>query len=409
MRPSASELFAALASAVLALGGLLLLPLLAAVEPEEGTGAITAAAWWLMPAFIVVQTVALLQVKQAPRAVVVMVALVPAAHALLIPGTTFSLLTVAVTFAVFWAALRQPLRQLSAVLLAVVVLVALSQAVNELRSGAAFDVLTVGGAFLQAVSVVGLPLVIGLFAAARRDVRTSRANEVLALERERDAVIEAAVSRERIAMSRELHDIAAHHMSGIALLSSAMYRQIDVDPEAAKVSAQQVRAQSTAALDDLRRVVGLLRDGAEGSRSVETLPAVRELVDAQVAAGCSVKYEQFPGGHELGAGIGPLAQLVAYRMVQESLANVAAHAPGASCVVELDDRAKDVLTVCVRNAGDHAPDPGPGSGFGLVGMRERAELVDGGLDYGATADGGWQVRLSLPRDGIINDVTKASS
>lgn len=411
VRPSVSEVVSAVISAALALGGLLLFPLLAAAEPDGGIGAVSPAdaRWWVVVALILVQMTALLRVKQAPLWVLAVVAVIPALHALLVPGANFSLVTVGVIFAVFWAVLLEPLRRLRLILPAVVVLVAGFQTVNDLRSGAALDLVTVGGALLQAISVVGLPLILGLFFAARQEAKVSRGNELLALKRERDALIQAAVSRERIAMSRELHDIAAHHMSGIALLSSGIYRQIDVDPEAAKLSAQQVRAQSTTVLDDLRRVIGLLRDDAEGSRSVETLAALRELVDFRVAAGLDVKLMLLAGGHEPGAGVGPLAQLVAYRMVQESLANAAVHAPGARCAVEVDDRASNALTILVTNDGSHAPDPGPGSGFGLVGMRERADLVEGELHFGPTPDGGWEVRLSLPRDVILNDVTKASS
>lgn len=101
-----------------------------------------------------------------------------------------------------------------------------------------------------------------------------------------------------------------------------------------------------------------------------------------------------------------LAQLVAYRLVQESLANAAAHAPGAKCVVEIDDRGPDRLRVLVANDGTHTSDLGPGGGFGLIGMRERADLVDAELTYGPTPAGGWAVRLTIPRDATITNHTK---
>jgi signal transduction histidine kinase len=410
-RLGTSEVVSAAASGVLAVGGALALPLLASAEPDEAIAVVSPVdvAWWVAVALILVQTAALLWAKRAPTGVLSAVAAIPLIHAFAIPGATFSLMTVAVSFGVVWAVLREPSRRLAALLPVVALLVAVAQVVNDVRGGAAFDLATVAAALLQAVAVVGIPLVIGLFLAARQDARLSRGNELLALKRERDALIQAAVSRERIAMSRELHDIAAHHMSGIALLASAIYRQVDLDPEAAKLSAQQVRAQSTTVLDDLRRVIGLLRDETESSRSVETLAALGELVELRRAAGVDVQFVLLSSHRELGAGIGPLAQLVAYRMVQESLANAAVHAPGARCVVEVDDRDSGSLAVLVTNDGSHAPDPGPGGGFGLVGMRERAELVDAELHYGATADGGWQVRLTLRRDAIIEGVTEASA
>jgi signal transduction histidine kinase len=411
LRPSVAEAVSAGASVALGIGSALALPVLAAAEPEAGLPFLSPAdpAWRIAIALVVVQGGALLWAARSPRVVLPVVAVVPLVHAIVIPGGTFTLTTVAVLFAVFWAVVREPARALGMLLPIVAATVAVSQAANDVRSGAAPDLVTFGAAVLQALAVVGIPLVIGLFFAAREEARVSRGQELLALERERDALIQAAVARERIAMSRELHDIAAHHMSGIALLASAIYRQIDLDPQAAKVSAQQVRAQSTTVLDDLRRVIGLLRDDTESTRAVETLAAVGELVELRRSAGVGVRLEVLAGERELGAGIGPLAQLVAYRMVQESLANAAVHAPGANCVVEIDDRDTNLLTVVVENDGRHAPDPGPGSGFGLVGMRERAELVAGDLDYGATPGGGWRVRLILRRDAIIRDVTEASA
>jgi signal transduction histidine kinase len=390
------------------LGAALALPLLAAAEPGEDVTAVapTDASWWVVVVLALVQASALLWVITSSRIVLAAVALGPLVHAFVVPGDTYTLTTVAVSFAVLWAAVREPLRRLSVLLPFVGLLVACSQIINDVRSGAPLDIATIGAAVLQAITVVGAPLAIALFITARRETRAARSNELEALGRERDALIQAAVSRERIAMSRELHDIAAHHMSGIALLASAIYRQIDRDPEAAKRAAQQVRTQSTTVLDDLRRVIGLLREDSEASRSVETLAAVRELVELRRSAGINVEFVLLPGNRELGAGIGPLAQLVAYRMVQEALANSAAHAPGANCVVEIDDRGLDSLRVIVTNDGAHAPDPGPGGGFGLIGMRERADLVSAELTYGATAAGGWEVRLVIPRDATLSEHTE---
>jgi signal transduction histidine kinase len=408
MRPSVSEVVGATACAVLTLSGAIVLPLLAAAEPHESIPSVSPAdaAWWVTVAFVLAQSTALLWARRSSRFVLSAVALIPLVHAIAIPGGTFSLTTVAVSFAVFWAVIRRPFRGLRGLLSLVALLVAVAQLLNDARSGTTVDVMTIAGAVLQAITVVGMPSAIGSFFAARHEAQVSRGNELLALRRERDALIQTAVARERITMSRELHDIAAHHVSGIALLASALYRQIDIDPETAKLSAQQVRAQSTRVLDDLRRVIGLLRDETGSNRSVETLAAIGELVEFRRAAGIDVRFTLLTADHELGAGIGPLGQLVAYRMVQEALANAAVHAPGADCVVEIDDRAIERLTVLVENDGAHAPDPGPGTGFGLIGMRERAELVDGDLHYGAVAGGGWQVRLTLRKDAMIDDANE---
>lgn len=404
--PGVTEAVSALASGTLAIGALLALPLLDPAEFDKSLVPLGGAIWWTVIALILVQTAALLWARRMTLVVLSVVSLVALAHAIVVPGITFSLVTVAVSFAVFWVAFRQPPRRLRVALPVVVLVVAVAQAINDVRSGTVFDIATIATALVQSLAVVGVPLVIGLFFAARNDARTSRDKEVLALKRERDALVQAAVSRERMAMSRELHDIAAHHISGIAILASAIYRQVDVDPEAAKLSAQQVRAQSKSVLDDLRSVVGLLRDGAGSSRAVETLAAVSELVELRRKAGTQVEFVLLTSHRELGSGVGPLGQLVAYRMVQEALANAATHAPGANGRVEIDDRDPVSLSVLVSNDGAHAPDLGPGGGFGLVGMRERADLVGADLHYGATEGGGWEVRLSIPRDATTEDLTE---
>jgi signal transduction histidine kinase len=313
----------------------------------------------------------------------------------------FSLTTVAELAGVFLAVVARPPR-LWVTLAAAALLLATAQFLNEVRSGAAGPGAAVAIALLQALVVVGLPLLLGLVVAAQRDAREARDQEVAALRREQDALLQAAVSRQRVAMSRELHDIAAHHMSGIALMAAAIDRQIDSDPATAKRSARQIREQSSAVLDDLRRLVGLLREGADATRPVETLDAVSALVETRRAAGAEIDLVVPAEGIGPGAGLGPLAQLVAYRMVQEALANAAAHAPGARCAVEIGAPHDGRLTITVRNGAPAGPDAGPGGGFGLVGMGERAQLVGADLAYGATPDGGWEVRLTLPVEDPIS-------
>ncbi|WFR68759.1 histidine kinase [Curtobacterium flaccumfaciens] len=200
-------------------------------------------------------------------------------------------------------------------------------------------------------------------------------------------------------MARELHDIAAHHLSGIALMSAVVDRQIDTEPERAHEGVRQVREQSTAVLEDLRRLVGLLRDDAPAERAVETVAGIVDLVEgarARIDATLDVR----PGDHVLADGIGPLTQLVAYRTVQEALANVALHAAGAACTVTVDDSDPDHLTVRVENGAPTAPSVGstPAGGNGLRGMRERAKLVGARLQVGPTGPGGWAVQLETGRE-----------
>ena len=155
-------------------------------------------------------------------------------------------------------------------------------------------------------------------------------------------------------------------------------------------------------LDDLRRLVGLLRDGAASDPDTETLETVPDLVETARAADRPVELRMLDAGAD---GVGPLAQLVAYRMVQEALANAATHAPGAVCTVELDGRNRAAYSVTVRNEAAHAPRTTSTGGFGLIGMRERADLVGGGLSIGPDADGGWTVHLRLPRERVMEEAS----
>ncbi|MET0448847.1 MAG: histidine kinase, partial [Aeromicrobium sp.] len=262
---------------------------------------------------------------------------------------------------------------------------------------------SLGEATLQGVGTVGLAAVAAVIVTSRRETARARAGRDLARAGEHSALTEAAVARERVAMARELHDIAAHHLSGIAVMTAALDRQIDTDPEGAKTAVRQVRQQSTAMLKDLRSLVALLRDDdptrAGAEVEPESLRGILALVETARRAGRDVELSVLGAATDplASLAIGPLAQLAAYRTVQESLSNAARHAPDARCEVVIDARDPAEVVLVVRNdAPTTAPLPsGPGTGFGIVGMRERADLTDARLSAGPTADGGWAVRLTI--------------
>lgn len=364
-----------------------------ATLPGPGSGA-----WWACLATVVAQAAALLGARRLPRATPVLVAGLALPLAVAGTGELFSLTSGAVAVATFLAVLARPLRALVAPLLATALLVVAGEAVNAYGAGLS----GVGGGvttgLLQTVGAVGLPLLVGTLVVSRRDAREARRQSVRAAEGEQEALVRAAVADERTAMARELHDIAAHHLSGIAVMAAAIERQIDTDPDRAKESVRLVRGQSTAVLDDLRRLVGLLRTDTDATRAVHSLDGLPELVATTRAAGTPVDLRVLVAdGARLGDRLGPIAQLAAYRIVQESLANANRHAPGAPVAVEVDDRPRESVTVTVTN-GPAPTGTGGGRGFGLVGMRERADLVGATLAYGPTPEGGWQVQVVVPKD-----------
>jgi signal transduction histidine kinase len=406
------DVFVALGTAVVALGLLLGLPPLDALEPDGPALAMRVPApftlaWSVLALGLLAQSAALLAARRAPRTVLMVVAALPVLVAALAPQSSdlFGLTALPVVVAVVLAALRVPLGRLWPTLLVAGALVAAGSVVLAAAGGAVLGGPTtaltgsLGQGVLQAIGAVGLPLLVTLLVQSRREVRVARSAEASAVNREQDALVDAAVSRERAAMARELHDIAAHHLSGIALMAAVIDRQIDADPDRAHEGARQVREQSTAVLEDLRRLVGLLRDDAPAERAVETVVGIVDLAE-RARFRSDVRLDVLSGDRPLADGVGPLAQLAAYRTVQEALANAALHAPSAPCTVTIDDRDATRVVIRVENAPATVPAAGtsPSGGNGLRGMRERADLVGARLQTGPTATGGWLVELTLGRE-----------
>ncbi|QEO13912.1 sensor histidine kinase [Agromyces intestinalis] len=386
-------------------GVLVALPAIAPTEPAAIAAPPGSAPWWATLAAVTAQSIALPWARRMPVVVLTLVAGIAFVLAWAVPPAYLSLATLAYLIAVYLVFSTRSLRSLWRVLALAAGIMVVANVVAEIRSDELDPAVAIGLAIVQTAVATGLPLLLALVVFSRREAREAHSGELRALARERDALVQASVARERAAMARELHDIAAHHLSGIALMASAIHRQIDRRPAEAKESVLQVRDQSIAVLADLRRVVGLLRGDDAAELSLESLATVAELVATAQPDGTATEFVTVGDAPELGAGVGPLAQLTAYRMVQESLANAALHAPGAGRRVTIDDSDSTAVTITVTHApaAPSAPGTAPsaigtGGGFGLIGMRERAELVGGELSYGRTADGGWQVRLRLARD-----------
>ncbi len=207
----------------------------------------------------------------------------------------------------------------------------------------------------------------------------------------------AAVAAERTRMARELHDVAAHHLTALVVQAGAAERLVDLDPERAKDSLRGIRRQGRETLDALRSIVGILRQGSDGEGGGEAgtapvpgLAGLPGLVAAARTSGTEVQ-ERTTGE---APALAPLADVTAYRTVQESLANARRHAPGSAVTLTTaSGPARIALTI--ENALPAAA-PATAPGYGLVGMRERAALVGGRLEAGPTGSGTWRVRLELP-------------
>lgn len=362
-----------------------------------------AVAWWATAATITIQAATLTCGQGFPRLVPIMTGAVPLPLAVLAPGSSFSATTVAILAAVFLAGIRIERKALTLVATVTFLMILVSTAMNLAGASPSEASPLLAGAG-QAAVVVSMPLLIALVVSNQRRSREAHERELAALDRERHAIVReqdarvaSAIAAERTSVARDLHDVAAHHMSGIAMLAAAIGREIDASPASAKEAANDIRVQSTAVLSDLRRIVGLLRDDEMTLLADRTLASIPQLVDERCASGADISLEFVTDQRTLGDGVSSLAQIVGYRMVQESLANAAAHASGAACRVVIRTTDEQLRIDVHNEAGLGVPSHnGHRQGFGLVGMCERAELVGATLDYGPTPQGGWTVTLALP-------------
>ncbi|MFI8005929.1 sensor histidine kinase [Streptomyces sp. NPDC086010] len=255
-----------------------------------------------------------------------------------------------------------------------------------------------GGALLLLV-LGAVVLVIGAAVRERSEVQRRLVEQETISEAER---AQRTLLEERTRIARELHDVVAHHMSVITVQAdSAPYRVAGLSDEA-RAEFASIAAGARESLAEMRRLLSVLRsDGSRGELAPQPgLGRVQQLVEATVRAGLPAELSLAAGVREaVERGEVPQAvDLSAYRIVQEGLANVVRHAPGAPTRVSVSVR-DGHLTVLVVNGsarGPGSPLEVSGTGHGLVGMRERVRLTGGSLDTGPLPDGGFRVAARLP-------------
>ncbi|MFF3868267.1 sensor histidine kinase [Micromonospora sp. NPDC001898] len=295
----------------------------------------------------------------------------------------------------------------TALLLAGAAVVAEASGVIAVTAGVAPDILVAALGHLAsgALSYLGAAFVGSYVATHRRYLELVRVRADDALRAHRDKV-RAAIGAERARMARELHDVAAHHLSGMVVQAAAVERLIDRDPAAAKAGVVWIRGQGKETLDNLRLVVGVLRGrsvnggGADSAghdddnAPVPGLVSLDDLVRTARDLGTSVEFV----GEGPRREVSPIADVALYRMVQECLSNARQHAPGAPVRVELHFLPREVALRVSNEPATRAPEPGErtGGGVGLVGMRERAQLIGAQFAAGPTPTGGWSVTVMLP-------------
>ncbi|MFE0091497.1 sensor histidine kinase [Streptomyces sp. NPDC058991] len=265
------------------------------------------------------------------------------------------------------------------------------------------------------------PVFLGQLVQTRRDLSLRLAEISEARDHERLLTTQTVLAKERAQLAREMHDVVSHQVSLIAVRAGAL--QVGTrDPEV-RDAAATIRRLSVQTLDELRHMVGVLR--ASGGRPAELTPQpsmadLQRLVDgsgirAELHTDLPSAGRRPPAGPAPGAdaapppagatpgqdGLPPTVQRAIYRTVQEALTNVRKHAPGATATVRVR-RDGGAVRVTVTNTAPTRPAlPLPSAHYGLVSLRQRAELLGGTVDSGPTADGGYELRLELPAEGHV--------
>jgi signal transduction histidine kinase len=254
------------------------------------------------------------------------------------------------------------------------------------------------GTWLGNLGGVAAAWLLGRFAHNYRTYAARLEERTIELEQAREELARRAVTEERLRLARELHDVVAHAMSVIAVQSGVGAHVADTNPQEAAKALAAIEATSRAALEELRRLLGVLRQEDEPQGALAPVPGLADL-DSLLAevgkAGLAVRLQINGTRPQLPAGV----DLSAYRIVQEALTNVVKHAGPAHAQVVVGYRDHDVTVEVIddgRGAVTSASDGRVGSGHGLIGMHERVQAFGGDLEAGPRPGGGFRVAARLP-------------
>lgn len=243
---------------------------------------------------------------------------------------------------------------------------------------------------LVAVTASLLVLVVALGEATRlrRELHDEAQERLRAVEHEKTHEARAYVTAERLRLARELHDVLAHTITAITVQAGALADGLDPNEEA-RAALRSIRTTSREAMRQLEATITILRTETPDAAAVPGIRDLQALTDSvQRTSGVPVRLRV---GDDVGV-VPAATELAAYRLVQESLTNVIRHADATHAEVVVERRAGQLVVRVV----DDGVGPGSGDGFGLVGMRERAQALGGRFHAGADDGGGFVVQASLP-------------
>jgi signal transduction histidine kinase len=250
------------------------------------------------------------------------------------------------------------------------------------------------GSLVIFATTLGGAAYLGRVVAERDRLNAELARSLLALDEERRSEVELATRQDRLQVARDTHDLVAHAITVMVVQAGAARSVARSDQPAAQQAARIVAEAGDTASHELDQLLALLGHGVEAAAPPPR--DLEELVGEARASGIDVQL-QIEGTDRLRQCAGTLA-LSTYRIVQESLTNVRKHAPGAHVLIKVRYR-QATLDIRIENSPGRPPRPTavPGSGHGLLGIRERVAMLGGRVEAGPLQGGGFLVDAMLPR------------
>jgi signal transduction histidine kinase len=289
---------------------------------------------------------------------------------------------------VFGLALHAGRRQALVGFVASMVALALALAVQP-------DTLVDRSSWVSSMLVLTVAWLAGENLRARRARWSNLEERALRLEAEREERARQAVDAERMRIARDLHDVVAHAMSVVAVQAGVAHHLIDSKPTMAKQALGTIETTSRAALVELRRMLGVLRQSGEPPGTLAPAPGIADLSDLRstfTQAGLRTVLDVEADLCLVPAGV----QLSTYRIVQEALTNVLKHGGSAAEVHVSSSESQVEISVTDPGRRHRLPGHVPEGGHGLIGMRERVALFGGSLQAGPRPEGGFIVHATIP-------------
>jgi signal transduction histidine kinase len=252
------------------------------------------------------------------------------------------------------------------------------------------------GDLIYRLVLVTVPWVLGRVVRDRQERAAGLEVRAKRIQMEQDARIEAATTEERARIARELHDIVAHSVGVMVIQASGAQKVLDQRPQRAREALQSIEVTGRQALDELQRVLGILRTDSVGE-SLNPQPNLRHL-DTLLE---QIRQGGLPVEATIEGEVRPLSpgiELAAYRIVQEALTNSLKHAGKAKAELTIHYRDHD-LQIEICDDGQGASPAANSVGHGLIGMRQRVGLYGGTLVAGPLTGGGYSVKAAIPLSG----------